>query len=57
MKCETNFNDLFDRWQAAEEVDAETLQLIKDTVGLLLISAIIRLLLPHRFSLARLSNS
>ncbi len=33
MKCETNFNHLFDRWQAAEEVDAETLQLIKDTVG------------------------
>ena len=33
MKSETNFNDLFDRWQAAEDVDAETLQLIKDTVG------------------------
>lgn len=32
MKCGTNFNELFDRWQAAEEVDAETLQLIKDTV-------------------------
>ena len=33
MKSETNFNDLFVRWQAADEVDAETLQLIKDTVG------------------------
>ena len=33
MKCETNFNDLFDRWQAADVVDAETIQLIKDTVG------------------------
>ena len=32
MKCETNFNDLFERWQKADEVDAETIQLIKDTV-------------------------
>ena len=32
MKCGTNFNELFDRWQKADEVDAETIQLIKDTV-------------------------
>ena len=29
---ETDFAELFERWQAAEEVDAELIQLIKDTV-------------------------
>ena len=29
---ESYFNELFERWQAAEEVDAELIQLIKDTV-------------------------
>ena len=29
---ETYFAELFERWQAAEEVDAELVQLIKDTV-------------------------
>ena len=29
---QTCFDKLFERWQAADEVDAETLQLIKDTV-------------------------
>lgn len=27
-----NFDELFDRWTQAEEVDPETLQLIRDTV-------------------------
>ena len=29
---QTYFDELFERWQAADEVDAETLQLVKDTV-------------------------
>ena len=29
---QTYFDELFERWQAADEVDAETLQLIKETV-------------------------
>ena len=29
---ESYFAELFERWQAAEEVDAELIQLIKDTV-------------------------
>ena len=29
---ETDFAELFERWQAADEVDAELIQLIKDTV-------------------------
>jgi len=29
---ETYFDELFERWQAAEEVDDELIQLIKDTV-------------------------
>ena len=29
---ETYFDELFERWQAADEVDAELIQLIKDTV-------------------------
>ena len=29
---QTYFDELFERWQAADEVDAETLLLIKDTV-------------------------
>ena len=29
---ETYFDELFERWQAANEVDAELIQLIKDTV-------------------------
>ena len=29
---QTYFDELFERWQAADEVDAVTLQLIKDTV-------------------------
>ena len=29
---ETACDELFERWRAADEVDAETLQLIKDTV-------------------------
>ena len=29
---ESYFDELFERWQAAEEVDAELIQLIKDTV-------------------------
>ena len=29
---ETDFAELFERWQVAEEVDAELIQLIKDTV-------------------------
>ena len=29
---ESYFDELFERWQAADEVDAETLLLIKDTV-------------------------
>ena len=29
---ETYFNELFERWVAADEVDAELIQLIKDTV-------------------------
>ncbi|ABM77893.1 hypothetical protein [Prochlorococcus marinus] len=31
---ETYFDELFERWQAADEVDAELIQLIKDTVRL-----------------------
>ncbi|KGG34507.1 hypothetical protein EV14_1189 [Prochlorococcus sp. MIT 0703] len=29
---ETYFNELFERWVASDEVDAELIQLIKDTV-------------------------
>ncbi|WP_413360594.1 hypothetical protein [Prochlorococcus sp. MIT 1201] len=29
---ETDFDELFERWQAADEVDAELIQLIKETV-------------------------
>ena len=29
---QTYFDELFERWQAADEVDAELIQLIKDTV-------------------------
>jgi len=29
---ESYFDELFERWQAAEDVDAELIQLIKDTV-------------------------